>query len=212
MKEEEAHQVLLDQGNRLLDHMRATNDAHCKQKLRQEAIASFQKGLRPTPEMVTNVVAALKQVGVTVFIAPCDVDAQLVNLSLNGVCQAVLSENFDVLLYSLISQASFPIIFKFEHTGNIQVVSLKLLGLTSAGFKTLVELPQKSGLKRQLSIQSTHSLLQSLNLSALLQSHFQDCDRHDGPRLFLQICLLFGCEFVEPLPEMTLSIASEVFS
>jgi hypothetical protein len=201
--------MMLDQGTRLLDHLKAASDPICKQKLRQEAIASLQRGMRTTPEMETNLISALRHVGVTVIVAPSEVDAQLAHLCLSGVCQAALSENFDLLLYSALSRCSFPLIFKFETTGASHVVSLKSLGCVEGlGLRTVVEIPlslsqRGSGLKRQLSIRSTQSLQQAcLNLSSLLQD----------PRLLLQLALLTGCEFLDPVRGMTLSTALQVLS
>jgi hypothetical protein len=195
--------MMLDQGTRLLEHLKTTSDPICQQKLRQEAVASLQRGMRPTPEMETNLIAALRQVGVTVIVAPYEADAQLAHLCLSGVCQACLTENFDIFLYSAIARCSFPLIFKFESTGASHVVSLKSLGGQGKGLRNLVEIPlphRSSGLKRQLSIRSANSLHSCLNLSTLL---------HD-PRLLLQLCLLSGCEFIDPVRGMTLSTALEV--
>lgn len=198
--------MLLDQGYRLLEYSKSTHEPNCKQKLRQEAISSLQKGLKPSPEMVCNVIAALKQVGVTVIVAPCEVDAQLVHLCISGVCQAILSENFDVIAYSLISGHSFPLIFKFEHTGATQVVSLKSLQLMPPKSKNLVDIPHSAGLKRQLSIQSIQST-PSLNISVALKDYILE---YEGVRLFLHFLLLAGCIFVESVREMNLSLAFEV--
>jgi len=63
----EDHEGAIAQGKRLLECMRSTTDASCRQKIRHEAIACFQRGLRVTPEVETNCIAALRRVGVMVM-------------------------------------------------------------------------------------------------------------------------------------------------
>lgn len=195
--------------------MKLTHDPICKQKIYQETLLCFQKGLTITPTMEENVISALKQVGVTVIISPIDADAQLTNLCVTGVCQAALTENLEILVYSMISTHSFPILHKFENTGVVQVTSLKLIGLHYQSQTDLPTIPkrQSSSIILSSSLSVTETKESNVNLDSLenesisLKDHFT---QSQSPRLFLQLFLLLGCKYVNPIPGINLDIALQV--
>lgn len=212
--------------------MKLTNDIVCKQKLRQEAILCFQKGMTVTPAIENNVIAALKQVGVTVIVSPFDADAQLTHLCVSGVCQAALTDDIDILIYSMISTHSFPILYNFENTGAVQVLSLQTIGLY---FQSQTDLPATSSsfIKRKLSSSNQQSSSSNTNntnetsnssdssdspdsnelnvLSGNESTSFKDYfSGSQSPRLFLQMNLLIGCNFIQPIEGVDADIALQV--
>ena len=119
----------LERGQRLLECMRSTEDSVCKAKLRNEAISCFKRGLKVTHEIERNAIAALRRVGVTVVVAPCEAGAQMAHLCQAGICQAALSEDPELLVYSAICGTPFPILYQFENSGMVQAVSLRTLNI-----------------------------------------------------------------------------------
>jgi len=60
--------------------------------------------------------------------APYEADAQLVKLCVDGITQAVVTEDSDVLVYSAACQVSFPILFKLDgNTGACDLVTMNWL-------------------------------------------------------------------------------------
>ena len=62
-------------------NMGRTSDPACRQKLRQEAVACFQKGLDVTHDMEKSVIAGLKRLSMVCIVAPYEADAQVRRLS-----------------------------------------------------------------------------------------------------------------------------------
>jgi len=99
-KRRETRRSYIEQGKRLLDNMDKVSDVDTKQKFRAEAVANFQKGLSVTSDMEKAVIGAVRKMGVTVIVSPYEADAQLAYLCHIDYCQAVLTEDSDILVYS----------------------------------------------------------------------------------------------------------------
>ena len=222
----EDHEGAIAQGKRLLECMRSTTDASCRQKIRHEAIACFQRGLRVTPTVEKNCIAALRRVGVMVIVAPYDADAQLASLCRSGVCQAVLTDDPNMLLYGAISDKPFPILYRFDSTGMVQLVSLSNIAssLSKRGSRASPQHPNKKK-KSSTSTVSVSSIScgasSSMSSSATRPVNLLSLQKKDiklgneevltflcqllhtvhGRRQFIQMCLLLGNEYIEPLFE-----------
>ena len=58
----------MEAAHRLLENMRSASDSACVNKLRNEAITCFQRGLGVTHDMEKNLMAALHKSGFTVIV------------------------------------------------------------------------------------------------------------------------------------------------
>jgi hypothetical protein len=92
---------------------------------------SFQRGMAVTHEMELHTIAALRKLGITVIVAPYEADAQLAYLCHIGYCQAILTEDSDVLVYSAICGRPFDILYKFDKGGAVQRINLHAVGAFS---------------------------------------------------------------------------------
>lgn len=97
--------------------------------MRNECIACFQRGLGVTHDMEKNCLAALRKCNVDIVVAPYEADPQLAYLCHIGYCDGVMSEDSDILVYSAVCGTPFPILYKFEKSGNVQITDLKLCGV-----------------------------------------------------------------------------------
>ena len=109
--------------------MARTSDPACRMKLRQEALACFQKGLDVTHEMEIAAIAGLRRLNIQCFVAPYEADAQLAYLCRIGYCDAVLTEDSDLLVYSAVCGVSFPILYKFDKDGTARCLDLESIGI-----------------------------------------------------------------------------------
>ena len=86
---------------------------------RVAAMESYQKAVDVTPEMAHAVVLELKRRGIRFLVAPYEADAQLAYLALNGLVDAVLTEDSDLLCYGC------PVVlFKLERGGELEEIAL----------------------------------------------------------------------------------------
>lgn len=118
--------------------------------------------------------------------SPYEADAQLVKLCIDGLAHAVITEDSDILAYSAACQVAFPVIFKLDRTsGNCDVISLDWL-IT----------PDERDLNAALSA-SNQSQKKSNGLEAIVLAFAVRQLRHPGlgSRLFVQSCVLSGCDY-----------------
>ncbi len=202
----------MDQGKHLLDNMRKASDSTVKAKFRREAISNFQKGLSVTTDMEKNTIGALRKMGVKVIVAPYEADPQLAYLCHTEYCQAVLTEDSDVLVYSAICGTPFPVLYKFDKCGSVECI--RMTNIMPAIHQASGEVPPaqsdmgitiggsvhnnnkaKSSKKSTKSSSSckinTPPVKGFLNLLAL---HFAGSQ---GRRMFCQVCILAGCDYVD---------------
>jgi 5'-3' exonuclease len=117
--------------------------------------------------------------------SPYEADAQLVKLCMDGLAQAVITEDSDVLVYSVACEVSFPILFKLDrNTGSCDVISMDWFlspkNANAQDSNTTVDLSKKaSGLEPILSTYISRQLR----------------DPGLGGRLFVQSCVLAGCDY-----------------
>jgi hypothetical protein len=216
----------IERGRRLLECMRMTSDTTCRQKIRHEAVLCFQRGLRVTPEVEKNCIAALRRVGVTVVVAPYGADAQLAYLCRSGICHAALTEDPNLILYGAISELPFPMLYRFDSTGMVRVVSLRNFATSSPKMKsthvnhkknidsntpaakstTVKSYPTKIMTRPSIGI-DVHPpvpLPAPINEnitsnSSILPFLCQLLQSVHGRRLLIQMCLLLGNEYIEPI-------------
>ena len=224
-KRGETRRTFMEQGRRLLDNMDKVSDAACKAKFRAEAINNFQRGLSVTAQMEKYTLSALRKMGVKVVVSPYEADAQLAYLCHTGYCQAVLTEDSDILVYSAICGTPFKVLYKFDKSGIVQAVSLDSLmplmstvgaaaasispatGITIRGSDTAVvkkEKKQAGGRGRGKDKDSAAAEPKLKGFLNLLKLHFTG---PDGRRMFVQMCVLAGCDYSESVPSVGLTTA-----
>ncbi len=133
-----------------------------------------------TRAVVREVKRELAQYGRVHFVnSPHEADSQLTRLVLDGVADAVITEDSDVLVYSAAAHVAFPILFKLDRkTGNCDSITMDwLLSLTSE--------------QAEKPVTSTNSLEIMFRRLAARQAKRKGF----GVRLFVQGCILAGCDY-----------------
>ncbi|KAL7561863.1 hypothetical protein ACA910_009697 [Epithemia clementina (nom. ined.)] len=117
--------------------------------------------------------------------SPYEADAQLVDLCVTGMAQAIVTEDSDVLVYSAACRFSFPVLFKLDrNSGECQVLSMSWL--------------LDPQCRRKLTLFYQGSAAKSVTaLEFILIDWMNDEQRHPGKgaRLFVQACVLAGCDY-----------------
>jgi len=102
---------------------------------REEARERYNRCVKGTEEMARVVCAEVEKVfgrgeeaKVKCVFSPYEADAQLAKLCVDGVCHAVVTEDSDVLVYSVVCRCPFPIIYKLDRKdGSCDVVTMDWL-------------------------------------------------------------------------------------
>jgi exonuclease-1 len=113
--------------------------------------------------------------------SPHEADSQLTRLVLDGVADAVITEDSDVLVYSAAAHVAFPIFFKLDRkTGNCDCIKMDwLLSQTSK--------------EAEKPVTSNNTLEVIFRRLAFRQTK----RRGFGVRLFVQGCILAGCDYTK---------------
>jgi exonuclease-1 len=168
--------------------MKKTTDPDCHAKLRLEAVSNFQKGLSVTDQIERNAIAAMKRLGITVFVAPYEADAQLAYLCHIGICHAVLTEDSDIIVYSVISGTSFPILYKFNTTGSASLIDLNAFFVNNNS-------PDASD---------------ATGRRGKFLPNLRNFAGPAGRRLFVLMCILAGCDYCDSVNSIGLQTAQQV--
>ena len=170
------------QGRHFLDQAASAKrrgDDAAYETLSKKADECFGRGISVTDDMVTTCIAALKQRGVRVVVAPYEADPQLVQLVWDGAADAVVTEDSDLLVYGALASDAAR-----RGAGPERPVRL-LLKLEASGAATELRWrPGELGTGDQ-----QQKMLKSLR--------FYDFD--GGGALFLHACLLGGTDYSRSL-------------
>jgi 5'-3' exonuclease len=135
------------------------------------------------------------------IVAPFEADAQLAKLCLDGNCQAVITEDSDLLVYSAAVGVPFPIIFKLDrNTGACDVISMRWL-FPPPSISSLFNKTSFHEDKENLSPNLTENYLTVLKMGTKLSQYLQTFRLKEngmpgyGRRLFVQACVLAGCDY-----------------
>lgn len=157
----------------------------------------LKKGLGVTHAMEKSCIAALRKLKVEVIVAPYEADPQLAYLCHIGYCKGVLSEDSDILMYSAACGTPFPILYKYDPSiGSVQVTDIAKLGI----------LPGQSPAGTKSSQPSADSTKKPSKLSQVA-SNFSNAN---GTRMFVQLCLLAGCDYCESIHGVGIITALQV--
>ena len=255
-KRDEGRLGNIENAKRLIESISKTSDPGCRAKMRNECIACFQRGLGVTHEMEKNCMAALRKSNVDIIVAPYEADPQLAYLCHIGYCDGVMTEDSDILVYSAVCGTPFPILYKFEKSGSVQITDLKLcgvfasseggddprqrdlscndleslcndgIGMTDTSSSTSAS-TSSSSRKRKLNKDPLAPPKMGSGADGFLnqlQTYFKpargssssstDSGVHEtnivGRRMFVQLCLLAGCDYSESVPGVGLQTAIQV--
>ncbi|TYZ64590.1 hypothetical protein PybrP1_001502 [[Pythium] brassicae (nom. inval.)] len=139
-----------------------------------KAYQHFQRAVSITQTIVANVMDALRANGIPFVVAPFEADAQLVWMCKTGAASGIVTEDSDVFLYCIASGVDAPVLFKLDDSGS---------GVRDAsngvnGFFFLVANPFMKKL-----------------------FHLTTGEK-EATRMFIQFCVLSGCDFLDSLPNM----------
>jgi len=115
-RRQEAHEKVLE----LLDGgQRGRRDS--------EVVAQARMAIKITPEMIARLIAALKQFGVKLLVAPYEADAQLAFLCATGEVAAVITEDSDLLPFGCPKT-----LLKLDRFGGASLIDLSALATPKA--------------------------------------------------------------------------------
>ena len=225
IKREEQRLVSIEKGKLLLDSFHKTTDQHCRAKIKSECIAMYQRGLSVTNAMEKHCIAGLRKLGIEVIVAPYEADPQLAYLCHIGYCDAVMSEDSDILVYSACCGTNFPILYKLDNKGNVDTIDLSLCGVlatdTSDGneYSSISSYGGSQGTDMKTTIPKGpegfihqlrthfHTTTQPSNGRITNQATTNNIQ---GRRMFVHMCLLAGCDYCESIPSVGLQTALQV--
>ncbi|CAI5744953.1 unnamed protein product [Peronospora destructor] len=148
----------------------------------KKAYQLFQRSVSITPRIISTVINALRGAGIPFVVAPFEADAQMVWMCKEGLAAGIVTEDSDVAVYCLTANVSCPILVKLEDNGTAQAVSRSILHKNSA--KT-----------------SSNALLKKI--------HYLTSGEREATRMFVQVCVLAGCDFIDSLPNMGFATAAK---
>jgi len=197
--------------------------------MKDQAMDKYRACVKVTPWMADSVAKEVAQrwkknggfidprPKVECVFSPYEADAQLAKLCIDGLADAVITEDSDVLVYSAACNVSFPIIYKLDRDrGYCDVISMDWLlspGSTSksASSRELDDLRMGySSLRRLLPTQMIDAngkttggkgMKAKKPAGAALLSHLvamvsrEARKQGSGARMFVQACVLAGCDY-----------------
>ena len=120
--------------------------------------------------------------------SPYEADAQLVQLCISGITQAIITEDSDVLVYSAACRTVFPVLFKLDrNSGSCQVITMSWL-LDPEHNQSLLE-----------DYKTSSKTVTALELTAIRWMQQELKNPGLGSRLFVQACVLAGCDYAPSL-------------
>lgn len=156
------------------------------------AFERYKACIKVTADLTKEVARALSQRfrkdKVTLVWAPYEADPQLVKLCMDKHCSAIITEDSDVLVYSAAARAIIPIIFKLDRKGQCQVISMAWLLCPETNLARKA-LPVPAADDKKKKVAGIESMLEAF---ALRESREPGL----GARLFVQACVLTGCDYV----------------
>jgi 5'-3' exonuclease len=199
--------------------------------LRDQAMEKYKLCIKVVPWMGQSVAKAVSQrwkeggiIGnnkpkVMCIFSPYEADAQMVKLVVDGVADAVVTEDSDVLVYSAACNRSFPIVYKLDRDGgDCDVLSMDWLLCPCSSLPTSKDSPgghdpnnimmhHYPSLQRLLSSQLEGTETKPIESSrkktagSALLSHLmafacrESRKKGSGARMFVQACVLSGCDY-----------------
>eukprot|EP01138_Halocafeteria_seosinensis_P007183 gb/GECG01007346.1/.p1 GENE.gb/GECG01007346.1/~~gb/GECG01007346.1/.p1 ORF type:complete len:593 (+),score=70.20 gb/GECG01007346.1/:1-1779(+) len=169
------------------------SDSEKAEKLFKEADQHFQKAIRIQPELIRRLVDGLKFQGFECTVAPYEADAQLAWMIRNERADLVITEDSDIPVFLCAAKCSCKVLFKMDSEGNGQCLHVRANEI----HKTMGPLV---GISRPQASKSKPS------------SGFLKTLSDFTPRMFVQMAVLAGCDYVESLPSIAVLTAANYIS
>lgn len=163
---------------------------------KNEASMKYKAAIKVTNRMAQVTAGAIKKrydkrsgSKVRCIFAPYEADAQLAKLCSDGEVDVCMTEDSDVLVYLAASNCISPVIYKFEKSsGQCDVFCLDWLINDEKGNKNITSLAL-------LLAGETDSFASALRFMARREQR----ENGSGRRMFIQACVLSGCDYVPHL-------------
>lgn len=164
-------------------------------------------GMGVTHEMEKNVIAALLKLQLAVIVAPYEADPELVYLCHRGICQAIMTEDSDVLVYSAIAGKSIPVLYKFDKASQmVQCIDIDgIFRFDEESSPLAISIDNYSALPTSIAGSSNEGGKES---SFMKNIKHLGCRR--GRRMFVQMCVLAGCDYCDSIHGVGLVTALQV--
>lgn len=147
---------------------------------------------------------------VSCVFSPYEADAQLIKLCMDGFADAIVTEDSDVLVYSAACNIAVPIIYKLSRDdGSCDVISMDWLLSPESDTHTLsYNIHGYPSIRRKLAnandkkVSSKKEKRQTTRPGLALLQHLvamsarEKRQKGSGARMFVQSCVLAGCDYV----------------
>ncbi|POM71141.1 Hypothetical protein PHPALM_12324 [Phytophthora palmivora] len=124
---------------------------------------------------------ALRAARVPFVVAPFEADAQMVWMCKEGLAAGIVTEDSDVVVYCLTANVSSPVLVKLDDNGSAQAISRSILH------------------KNSVKVTAT---------GLLKKIHFLTSGDKEATRMFVQVCVLAGCDFIDSLPNVGFAVST----
>ena len=169
---------------------------------KQAMYEKYKACIKVHPDLGTAVAADVerhfaREKQVQVVWAPYEADAQMVKLCLDGLAQAIITEDSDVLVYTAACQVPIPILFKLDrNSGKCTVTSVDWL-LNGSGAAALESEQNQNQRNNHQKKSKKKKGKAPPGLDPILQAFAIRQSRSPGlgARLFVQACVLAGCDY-----------------
>ena len=154
---------------------------HDKQRLYDEAARYFRKCITVTPEMVRHLITRLKNAGVEFLVAPFEADVQMAFLATRGRVSGIITEDSDLVPFCMALDARPFVLMKMTDEGNGDVLRIAPPSKIVAANSPLCFDAVKAS-----SVKSTRAFLDTISKFDV--------------RMFVQMIVLSGCDYIPSLP------------
>ncbi|KAL8004643.1 putative XPG/Rad2 endonuclease, PIN-like domain superfamily, 5'-3' exonuclease domain superfamily [Plasmopara halstedii] len=145
-----------------------------------KAYQLFQRSVNISPAIIFNVMNALRAAQIPFVVAPFEADAQMAWMCKEKLAAGIVTEDSDVVVYCLTANVCSPVLVKLEENGYVQAVSRLILHKNSAKA-------------------SSNALMRKI--------HYLTSGEKEATRMFVQVCVLAGCDFLDSLPNIGFATA-----
>ena len=159
-------------------------------KLYKEADQYFQRAIRIKPELIRRLVEGLSSQNIECFVAPYEADGQLAWMVRNNRADIIITEDSDIPVFLCAARCSCKVFYKMDALGNGLCLPVRA-NHHDQDNPPLIGIPKP----RKVHSKSTNNFLRSVGAFT--------------PRMFVQMAVLAGCDYVESLSNIALHTAAE---
>ena len=189
----------LREGKALWKQAQALKKGGERKRLVDAAREKFQRASHVSKAMVDKVCRALKKEKVEVLVAPFEADAQLIYLHKINKCQGIVTEDSDLVVFALAQEMErCTLIYKFEENGSCQFLRVRSPREMYETYTRILNRLEDDGSSNEPCEGGDPPVKFLLNL------------RGFDIRMFVQTCILSGCDYTEKLAGIGLRTAQDL--